>query len=180
MDPVSIIAGLASVAPTIAKWLAGEGSEAQRVAEKAAGVAMRVTGAASPEEAVELVRTRQEFALEFEKVWAGVEMGLQKELTRRHQADMRHGTALSRNVRPLCLLCLTFAVVAGTFWGVAEEAKFAALTEMSLWVYGYYFLGRSAFDKGAVKLRLGRPGLGGMPDNATSRRLAAKYAEVSG
>ena len=156
MDPITIITGLAAVVPSIVRWIGGERSDAARVAEAAADVAMRVTGAADPATAIERLKIDKGFALEFERLWAGVETGIQESLTRRHEADMRSDSWLSKNVRPLCLVGLTCAVKAGVFAPAVDAAKLAALTELGAWVYGYYFVGRSAFDKGAVRLDLAR------------------------
>jgi hypothetical protein len=156
VDPITIIAGVASVVPTIARWIGGDKSKTAEVAQKAADVAMRVTGASDPATAIEQLRINKEYALEFEKLWAGVEIGLQENLTRRHEADMASDSWLSKNVRPLCLLGLTLSVIGAVFAPGVEQGKLAALTELGLYVFGYYFLGRSAFDKGAVRLNLGR------------------------
>jgi len=158
MDPITIITGLAAVVPAIARWIGGEKSDAARVAEAAADVAMRVTGAHDPGAAIELLKVNKQFALEFERLWAGVETGIQESLTRRHEADMRSDSWLSKNVRPLCLIGLTLAVMAGVFASAVEADKLTALTELASWVFGYYFVGRSAFDKGAVRLDLSRQG----------------------
>ncbi|EPR44565.1 hypothetical protein dsx2_1524 [Desulfovibrio sp. X2] len=155
MDPITIIAGLASVVPTIAKWLTGEKSDVSRVAETAAELAKRVTGASDPAAAIAALKADRQQALEFEKLWAGVNMGLSEQLTRRHEADMKSDSWLAKNVRPLCLVGLTLGVVVAVFAPEVAGDKLRALTEMGGWVYGYYFIGRSAFDKGAVRLNFG-------------------------
>jgi len=82
---------------------------------------------------------------------------------------MQSDSWLSKNVRPLVLVGLTLCVAAGVFlpetvsWSgrdgatraltLVDATRFRALTELAQWVYGYYFLGRSALDKGAVRLR---------------------------
>jgi hypothetical protein len=82
----------------------------------------------------------------------------QGNLTARHQADMASDSWLSKNIRPLCLLFLTLAITIGVYLpeGYVDAQKYQALTDMGVWVYGYYFVGRSAFDKGNVKMRMGR------------------------
>lgn len=82
----------------------------------------------------------------------------QGNLTARHQADMASDSWLSKNIRPLCLLFLTLAITIGVYLpeGYVDAAKYQALTDMGVWVYGYYFVGRSAFDKGNVMMRVGR------------------------
>lgn len=84
------------------------------------------------------------------------EMEFDRELGRRHGADMASDSWLSKNVRPLCLLVFTLALVGGTFAPDVTPGKLDALAELGFGVYGYYFLGRSAFDKGAVRLHWGR------------------------
>jgi hypothetical protein len=63
---------------------------------------------------------------------------------------------LSKNVRPICLLLITTAIVAGTYIPSLPTEKFQALTALGVWVYGYYFVGRSTFEKGNVKLDFAR------------------------
>lgn len=78
------------------------------------------------------------------------------QLTSRHQADMASDSWLSKNCRPLVLLVLAAAVILAQFWdgfgAAATESRYSALCDLAAYVFGYYFIGRSAFDKGAVKL----------------------------
>jgi hypothetical protein len=55
-------------------------------------------------------------------------------------------------------LGLTLAITIGIYLPdeYVSSAKFVALTDMSQWVYGYYFVGRSTFDKGNVKIFTGK------------------------
>lgn len=62
---------------------------------------------------------------------------------------------LSKNVRPITLLVLSLAIVAAALDADVPADKLEALTGLGWGVFGYYFLGRSAFDKGAVRLHLG-------------------------
>lgn len=89
-----------------------------------------------------------------------LEKAAQENLTARHQADMSSDSWLSKNIRPLCLLSITLAITIGVYLPVeyVDASKFQALTDMGVWVYGYYFVGRSTFDKGNVKLNFGRKG----------------------
>ncbi len=91
--------------------------------------------------------------------WRGrqldAEMRFDAELTSRHTADMASDSWLSKNVRPLCLLTFTLALVGGTFLPGVGTDKLGALTDLGFGIYGYYFLGRSVFDKGAVRARWG-------------------------
>jgi len=152
MDPITIITGLATVVPSIVKWIAGDKSTAAAVAEKAGDLAMGITGSQDPTAALELVKVNKEYAVRFEELWAHAEQGIQENLTRRHEADMKSDSWLAKNVRPMCLLGLTVAVMLAVFMKTVEASKLSALTELASWVFGYYFVGRSAFDKGAVKL----------------------------
>jgi len=97
------------------------------------------------------------------KKWQGdnqadLEKIAQENLTARHQADMSSDSWLSKNVRPLCLLLITLAIVIGIYLPAeyVDSKNYQALTDMGVWVYGYYFVGRSAFDKGNVKLNMGK------------------------
>lgn len=69
----------------------------------------------------------------------------QENLSKRHEADMKSDSWMSKNVRPACLLIITVAIAIGM--GVPDEYisadRYVALTDMSQWVYGYYFCGRS-------------------------------------
>ena len=62
---------------------------------------------------------------------------------------------LSKNVRPLCLLLFTIAIIVGLFLDISKE-KFNYLCELGTYVFGYYFVGRSVFDKQAIKIHYKR------------------------
>lgn len=99
-----------------------------------------------PEKLIELQKWQTENETMLEKI-------AQENLTARHEADMQSDSWLSKNVRPLCLLVLTLTIAVGMFVPVKYVAadKYQFLTDMSQWVYGYYFVGRSTFDKGNIK-----------------------------
>lgn len=156
MDPVSIIAGLATVVPSIVRWIGGD--KAGDVADKAATLAQSITGESDPAAALEKLKVSSEYQLQFQRAWAEAEVGFQQELTKRHEADMASDSWLSKNVRPICLLLITTAIVAGTYVPSLSPQKFQALTDLGVWVYGYYFVGRSTFEKGNVKLDFARKG----------------------
>lgn len=107
-----------------------------------------------PEMTAEEVIKLQEFqatnAKELEQI-------AQENLTARHQADMSSDSWLSKNIRPICLLFVTLAITFGVYVpeDYVSQDKFQALTDMGVWVYGYYFVGRSTFDKGNVKMNFG-------------------------
>lgn len=104
----------------------------------------------------ELEARERERLLQWRARQLDAETAFERELTTRHDADMRSDSWLSKNVRPLCLLTFTAAIVGGTFAPEVGPDKVRALTDLGYGIYGYYFLGRSAFDKGAVRLRWGK------------------------
>lgn len=147
MAVLSIISGLCAIAPTIAKWIGGD--DAEEVTKNVVGMAKVVTGADSDEAALAALQQNPEMTLAFQKAWQSYELGLEKELTKRHQADMQSDSWLSKNVRPLVLLCVTLAVFVATFVPAARVSadKYQYLTELCTWTFGYYFISRSALDK---------------------------------
>lgn len=155
MDPITIITGLVSIVPSIARWIGGD--KAADAADKAITIAKAITGESDPAAALEKLKASQEFQLKFQEAWAAAEIGFQQELTKRHQADMASDSWLSKNVRPLVLIGVTLAITIATYVPSLPADKFKALTDLGVWVYGYYFVGRSTFDKGNVKLDWSRP-----------------------
>ncbi|MBU1002387.1 MAG: hypothetical protein KKE73_07670 [Proteobacteria bacterium] len=103
----------------------------------------------------ELESTERQRLLAWQEKQLQAEAAFERELGRRHEADMASDSWLSKNVRPLCLLVVTVAIVAAALDREIGVDKLEALTGLGWGVYGYYFLGRSAFDKGAVRLHLG-------------------------
>jgi len=103
----------------------------------------------------ELEIQQQDRLLAWREKQLEVEAAFEAELTNRHKADMGSDSWLSKNIRPIVLLILTLAIVAATVWAGIPEKKLEMLTDLGWGVFGYYFLGRSAFDKGAVKLHMG-------------------------
>jgi len=103
----------------------------------------------------ELEAAQQERLLAWREKQLAAETAFEQELTGRHAADMGSDSWLSKNVRPLTLLILTGAIVAATVSNAIGADKLELLTDLGWGVFGYYFLGRSAFDKGAVSLRVG-------------------------
>lgn len=159
MDPISIITGLATVVPSIVRWIGGD--KAGEVADKAVGIAQALTGDSDPAAALEKIKVNSEYQLQFQRAWVEAEVGFQQELTKRHEADMASDSWLSKNVRPLVLLGLTTAIVVGLYMPSVSEEKYGMLCDLGMWVYGYYFVGRSTFDKGNVKFDWRRASSGG-------------------
>lgn len=151
----AIVTGLCAIAPSIANWLGGD--KAERVTRDVVTMARAVTGQNDEEAALAALQSNPELALQFKQQWSDYELGMQRELTDRHRIDMQSDSWLSKNVRPLCLLIITCAIAGCSLApaGYIEPEKFTALTDLGVWIYGYYFVGRSTFDKGNVKLHLG-------------------------
>lgn len=118
-------------------------------------------GQASPEQQAQLAALLLPHQERIRELTLAAERDFDAQLTSRHSADMASDSWLSKNCRPLALLALAGTVIVGQFWSgfgpVATDARYAALTELAAYVFGYYFIGRSAFDKGAVKLAWSRP-----------------------
>lgn len=117
--------------------------------EKKTGI--KLSESMSTKDLVELQKWQAENETLLEKI-------AQENLSARHKADMASDSWLSKNVRPLCLLFLTLAICIGVYLpeSSVDDVKFKALTDMGVWVYGYYFVGRSTFDKGNVKMNFGK------------------------
>ncbi|MEW5773342.1 MAG: hypothetical protein AB1916_07430 [Thermodesulfobacteriota bacterium] len=116
-------------------------------------------GQATPEQQEKLAALMLPHQERIREMTLAAERDFDSQLTARHQADTASDSRLSKNIRPLCLLFLTLAVTLGVWLpdSCVSADRFKALTEMAVWVYGYYFVGRSAFDKGNVKLDWSRP-----------------------
>jgi len=118
-------------------------------------------GQATPEQQARLAALLLPHQERITELTLAAERDFDAQLTARHQADMASDSWLSKNCRPLVLLSLAASVILAQFWGgfgaAATEGRYAALTDLAAYVFGYYFIGRSAFDKGAVKLNWSRP-----------------------
>ena len=154
----AIVSAVAALAPTIAGWIGGD--KAEEVVGTAVGFAKQLTGEDDDMAAINALKANPQLLIQWQKMMNNYELGLQKELTKRHEADMKSDSWLSKNIRPACLLFLTIAITVGVFMPVeyVDSTKFKALTDMSQWVYGYYFVGRSTFDKGNIKMDFGKFG----------------------
>ena len=64
MDPITIAMGLAQFAPSIIKFFTGSDKDASR-AQKVIDIAQAVTGAKTPEEALETIKANGELQLKF-------------------------------------------------------------------------------------------------------------------
>jgi len=145
-----ILALAAQIVPSVVKWAVGD--KAGEVAQKVADIATGMTGESDGEKALAAIKANPELSLKFQQKYYSFELGIEKELTKRHQADMKSDSWLSKNIRPLCLLGLTLAIMVGVWLPdkYISADRFIALTDMSQWVYGYYFVGRSGEKSGGL------------------------------
>lgn len=81
MDPISIAMGLASIAPSIVRWLAGD--KAGQVADQVLGVARGLTSKDDPQEAISALLSNPDTARKFIETWKDIELGLYEAETRR-------------------------------------------------------------------------------------------------
>jgi hypothetical protein len=134
------------------KSVSAAGDLAKSVGQMLAG------GEASPEQQERLAALMLPHRERITEMTLAAERDFDAQLTARHAADMASDSPLAKNIRPLCLLFLTLAITVGVWLPDSRVSaeRFKALTEMAVWVYGYYFMGRSAFDKGAVKMNFGK------------------------
>jgi hypothetical protein len=165
MDPVSMIGLGLSVLPKIPElWgkVAGLfGKEVPKSVQAAGQLAAEVqdmmkAGTVSPEVqaamAAEFNRHEEkilEIRLEERRLDAGIETTAITATTERHKADMLSDSWLSKNVRPLTLLAVTLSITIGIYVPSVDPVKFKAITDLGVWVYGYYFVGRTV-EKGPV------------------------------
>jgi len=94
----------------------------------------------------------QRIALEGKKIEYRAEEATGEQLTRRHEADMKSDSWLSKNIRPMTIIAVTVGLLVATFLPDSYVAvdKYAALCDLNQWVYGYYFLGRSTEKAGGI------------------------------
>jgi hypothetical protein len=111
-----------------------------------------VTGTRDASSAASILAQNPELVMQLEAKVEEVNLAYAKELTKRHEADMASDSWMSKNVRPLCLMGLTIAIMVGVWLPdqYVSADRFTALTDMSQWVYGYYFVGRSSEKTGGL------------------------------
>lgn len=88
MDPITLAMGLAQFAPGIIKLLTGS-DKAGDVAQAVVGVAQAVTGAPTPEAALEQIKADPNKVLEFQQAMAAQQM----EMERAYLADVQNARA---------------------------------------------------------------------------------------
>jgi hypothetical protein len=93
---------------------------------------------------LELLKMQQDG--ELQKIQATIQE--QQELTKRHTADMASDSWLSKNIRPLMLICLfsayTVFSVASVFDFEAKTAYVELLGQWGMLAFGFYFGSRGA------------------------------------
>jgi hypothetical protein len=114
MDPITIAMGLASLAPTVARWLGGE--KAGEVAQRVVGVAQSLTGKADPQDAVSAILADQNARAQFIDAWKDIELGLYEAETRRLEevnrtirAEVASSDPFVRRARSSFLWAMSFA-----------------------------------------------------------------------
>jgi len=145
-----ILSAIAALAPTLAGLIFGDKGE--EVAKTAVGVAKQLTGESDDESAIAALKANPELLVQWQEAMNSYAIAVQEQLTRRHEADMKSDSWLAKNVRPLCLVGLTVAIMVGVWLPnqYVNADRFIALTDMSQWVYGYYFVGRSTEKTGGL------------------------------
>ena len=94
MDPVTIAMGLAQFAPAVIRWITGS-KDAEAVARDVVGVAQAVTGASSPQEALQKIQSDQAAQLAFrEKL-----MEREADLDKAYLADVQSARARDVELR---------------------------------------------------------------------------------
>lgn len=93
-----------------------------------------------------------------------VAVEIEKNVTARHDADMKSDNQLAKNVRPVTLVVLTFFTLCymivpifkelTEYQANAYEASLAAIISLDMLVYGFYFGSRGA-EKVAAKIAEG-------------------------
>jgi len=84
-----------------------------------------------------------------EEILASAEQAAQKEVSSRWESDMKHGSWLSKNIRPMVIIFLTFIFVILSFadGNIGEfsinDAYKPIYQTLLITVYGAYFAGRS-------------------------------------
>jgi hypothetical protein len=114
MDPISIAMGLASVAPSIIRWLGGD--KAGDVAQQVVGVAQSLTGKEQPGDAVNALLADPAARQQFIAAWKDIELGLYEAETKRLEtvnqtirAEVASSDPFVRRARSSFLWAMSFA-----------------------------------------------------------------------
>lgn len=115
MDPISIALGLAQFAPSIMRFF-GVGEKSVSAAEKVIDIAQTVTGATSPEQALEMLKINTERQAEFNmavlKANTELETAFLADVQSARNRDMEFVKAGTRNYRADTMYVLSVVVVA--------------------------------------------------------------------
>lgn len=86
MDPITIALGLASVAPSIVRWIGGD--DAGDVAQKVVSVAQNVAGVPDPIAAVQAIKSDPASQEAFRQAWLSHEVAMYQAETDRLKSDL--------------------------------------------------------------------------------------------
>lgn len=111
-----IISLLASVAPSIIRWAVGD--QAGEVADGVADIAMRVTGTATPSDAVDALRSDPNLFAGFQRQYMAWELGMYQEETRRLEV-------VAATMRAEALSCDPYVRRWRPTWGYVTAATWA-------------------------------------------------------
>ncbi len=110
----AILMALANFAPLLTKYL-GAGDTTQKIAESASAVAQAITGASSPQEAVEKLaastEAQQKFKLEMDKQSAEWDRMYLADTQNARQRDIELRKVGDKNTRANVLVVVTFIIV---------------------------------------------------------------------
>lgn len=163
MDPVTIALGLASIVPSIVKWIAGD--DAGSVAQKVVDVAKTVAGKDDAQAAVDAIKADPKLALDFQQAWMAHELSMYQEETKRldivnqsMRAEIASNDPYTRRMRPTfgyilalswgaLMMAITYRVIfnpTGLDQMIDSVAKLAPMWEVALSVLGVYLYKRSS------------------------------------
>lgn len=95
----------------------------------------------NPNEKAKLIAEQQKIQADLEKMGIELESKIQDQLTERLRIDSQ-GSWLTKNIRPLALI--HFMVIFDfAFFGHVEPAKLTILADFLIWIFSFYFGGRS-------------------------------------
>lgn len=116
MDPITIAMGLAQFAPGIIRLLTGS-NKAAEVAEKVIGVAQAVTGAPTPQAALQVIQADPVKVMEFQQAMAAQQVDLEKaylvDIQSARERDIELTKAGTINHRANALAAGAFTLVIG-------------------------------------------------------------------
>jgi hypothetical protein len=124
MDPISIAIALAQFAPSLMRFF-GAGDKATTVAEKVIGMAKSVTGAQTPEQALEMMKFSTDRQVEFNlavlKVDSELEAAYLSDIQSARVRDIQFLQTGTRNYRADTMYFLAVIVIAGLVWVVMQS-----------------------------------------------------------